>query len=349
MGLVRRAGHGRRGTRGGVGRQRAADQQAAFAAQFRDGPGGHVGREGLAVPALVVLDLREPASLDGAGQYHRGLAGSVLRDGAEGLVDAGEVVAVDSQHPRAECLGALLVGGQVPLQLGGAALAQPVDVDDRGQVGQLVIPGLVQGLPDGALSHLAVPAQHPHPVREPVEVPARQRYPHPVGQALAQRSGGDVDPRQHRGGVAFQAGPEPPVPGHQLFVGHHPHRLVDGVQQRGRVSLREDQVVVMVRARVVPVVVQVTADQHRQQVRGGHAGGGMPGSGTRAGPDGVHPELCGEVGGHPEVDPCKRLGFAAHVRPFFLQAVRAKALLLAHREVTKLVTGRPAAAHLKPG
>ena len=75
----------------------------------------------------------------------------------------------------------------------------------------------------------------------------------------------------------------------------------------------------------------------------------MPGSGTRAGPDGVHPELCGEVGGHPEVDPGQWLGFAAHVRPFFLLAVRAKALLLAHREVTKLVTGRPAAAHLKPG
>ena len=269
------------------------------------------------MPVLVVLDLGEPAALDGAGQDHGGPVRAPLRDEAERLGDFGEVVTVDDEHVRPERLGALGVGGEVPLVLGGAALAQPVHVHDRGQVGQPVVRGLVQGLPDGALRHLAVPAQHPHPVGQPVEVPARQRDPHPVGQPLAERSGGDVDPRQDRGGMAFQAGPEPPVPVHELLVGHHSHRLVHGVQQRGGVSLGEDQVVVGVGAGVVPVVPQVAADQDRQQVRGGHAGGRVAGAGAGAGPDRVNAKLGGEVSGHVEIDPGQGLGFAAHVRPSF--------------------------------
>ncbi len=294
----------RRGGRRGRSRvgERAANGQVAFAAQFGDGASGHVFRQGLAVPVLLVLDFGEPAALDGPGQDHDGLVAAPVGGGGEGLVDLVEVMTVDLQDPGPERLGAAGVGIEVPLELGGPALAEPVDVDDRDQVGQLVVRRLVQGLPDRALGHLAVPAQHPHPVREPVEVLAGQRDAHPVGQALAERSGGDVHPRQHRGGVAFQAGSEAPVSGHQFLVGDHPDRLVDRIQQRGRVALGEDQVVVAVVARVVPVVAQVAADQHREQVGSRHARGGVTGPRTRAGPDGVHPKLRGEFTRGAEVD-----------------------------------------------
>ena len=53
----------------------------------------------------------------------------------------------------------------------------------------------------------------------------------------------------------------------------------------------------------------------------------MPGSGARAGPDGVHPELCGEVTGNRKVNSGERLSLAAHVRPF--------------REVGKLAMDKP--------
>ena len=112
------------------------------------------------------------------------------------LVDGGEVVPVDRQHPGAERLHPARVLRQVPAEVGRAALAEPVDVGDHDQVRQLVVGGLVERLPDGALGQLAVPAQHPDPVREPVQVPARQRDPDAVGQPLAERAGGDVDPRQ---------------------------------------------------------------------------------------------------------------------------------------------------------
>ena len=302
----------RRGMRGRAG-PRAADGQVALSAELGDRALGHVRREGPAVPAVLVLHFGEPAPLDRAGQYHRRLvAGRVLR-GGQGLVDFGQVMPVDGQYPCAERLRPAGVGAQVPLQLGGPALAEAVDVDDRDQVGQLVVGGLVEGLPDGPFGHLAVPAQHPHPVRELVEVLAGQGDPYPVGEALAQGPGGDVHPRQVRRGVALEPGSEAPVPGHQLLVGHDPDRLVDRVEQRGGMALGEDQVVVGVIVRVVPVVAQVPADEHRQQVGGGHARGGMTGPGTRAGPDGINPELRGEFRGLGEVDPGKRLRRAGHV------------------------------------
>lgn len=157
------------------------------------------------MPALLVLDLGESAPLDGAGEHDGRLSAGRVRGDGQGLVDLGEVVAVDGQHPCAERLGAAGVGPEVPLQFGGTTLAEPVDVHDRDQVGQPVVRGFVEGLPDGAFGHLAVPAQDPHPIGKPIEVFAGQRHPHPVGQSLAEGSGGDVDPRQDGGGMALQA------------------------------------------------------------------------------------------------------------------------------------------------
>jgi hypothetical protein len=86
------------------------------------------------VPAVLVLDLGEPAALDGPGQHDCRLAAAAIGGRAERLVDGGEVVPVDLDHSCAECRGPAVIGAQVPLQLSGAALAQPVHVDDRGEV-----------------------------------------------------------------------------------------------------------------------------------------------------------------------------------------------------------------------
>ena len=213
----------------------------------------------------------------------------------ERLVDRAEVVAVDGDGAAAERLDPPGVRVQVPAQLGRAALAEPVDVDDRGQVGQPVVGRLVERLPHRALGHLAVAAQHPHPVRQLVEVLAGQRDADAVGQPLAQRAGGDVDPRQHRGGVALQRRAESPVAVHQLLVGDDARRLEHRVQQRGGVALGEDQVVVGRVVRPLPVVAEMPGQQHRHQVGGRHARRRMAGPGGRAGPDRVDPQLLGEL------------------------------------------------------
>ena len=202
----------------------------------------------------------------------------------ERLVDLAQVVPVDDDRVAAERLHPLGVRVQVPAQFGRAALAEAVHVDDRGEVAQVVVGGLVQRLPHRPLGRLDVSAQHPDPVRQLIEVPAGQGHPDPVRQPLAERAGGHVDPRQHRGGVTLQPRAEPPVPGHQLLVGDDA-RLEHRVQQRRRVPLGEDQVVV---GRVVwplPVVAQMPGQQHRHQVGGRHARRRMagPGRGIRTG------------------------------------------------------------------
>ena len=181
----------------------AGDHYVTFAAELEDGALGHLRGQRPAAPALAVLDLGEPVALAGAGQDYGGRS-AAGRAGEKRLVDLAEVVPVDDDGVAAERLHPLGVRVQAPAQFGRAALAEAVHVDDRGEVAQVVVGGLVQGLPDRPLGHLAVPAQHPDPVRQFVEVPAGQGHPDPVRQPLAERAGGHVDPRQHRGGVALQ-------------------------------------------------------------------------------------------------------------------------------------------------
>ena len=59
------------------------------------------------------------------------------------------------------------IGAHVPLELGGSALAEPIHVDDRGQVREPFVAGVVEGLPDRALRGLAVTDEDPHVERCP--------------------------------------------------------------------------------------------------------------------------------------------------------------------------------------
>ena len=118
----------------------------------------------------------------------------------------------------AEGAGAGGVGGAVPAEVGLAALAQAVHVEDADQVVELVVGRLVERLPDRAFGHLAVAEQHPDAVGQLVEVLAVQRHADADGQPLAERAGRHVDVGQDvRVGVALQAAAEL-AQGQQLVV-----------------------------------------------------------------------------------------------------------------------------------
>ena len=231
-------------------------------------------------------------ALDGAGEDHRRPAVSLGRL-RERVVQRREIVPVDLEHARAKRARAACVGAQIPAQFRRPALTEPVDVDDRDEIRQLIVARLVQRLPHRAFRHLAVAAQHPHSKRHPIEVFPGQRDPHPVGQPLTERSGRDVDPRQHRSRVALQTGPEAPVTAHQLLVRHDPDGLVDGVEQRRGVPLGEDQVIVPSRLGLVPVIAQVASDEDRQEIGRRHARRRMTRASAGAGTDRIHAQLSG--------------------------------------------------------
>src|SRR5207245_10497383 len=108
----------------------------------------------LAMPAFRGLGERDALPLHGAGKHRRwllGRAGARIR-----VVDLGEVMAVDDDRVDAEGADACRVGAHVPLELGRAALTQPIHVDDRRELRKAFVTGVVEGLPDRTLSGLAV-------------------------------------------------------------------------------------------------------------------------------------------------------------------------------------------------
>lgn len=137
------------------------------------------------MPTVLVFEFRHAFGLYGASQDHA----RAVRIGpglTQRLVDGEQVMAVDDQGPGAERLDPRRVALEIPFQLGGTALAEPVDVDDGGEVAQLVVAGFVQRLPHRALSGLAVSTEHPGVIVQLVQVAARQAHPNRIGQALAQ-------------------------------------------------------------------------------------------------------------------------------------------------------------------
>src|SRR5581483_2950953 len=98
-------------------------------AELGEGLLGLLGGERLPVPALLVLEERDALPLDRAGDDRRGPAR--VAGARERVVDLGEIVSVDDERFPSERLDARGVRVGVPLELGGAALAEAVHVDDR--------------------------------------------------------------------------------------------------------------------------------------------------------------------------------------------------------------------------
>ncbi len=245
---------------------RSPDAQVAFATEFGDRALGHVGRQRLAVPSVGVDDLGEALPLTGAGEDdHRAVSfGSLGQD----LVNRGDVMPVDHECPAAERLDPTGVGVEVPAELGCATLTEAVDIHDRRQIRQLVVSRLVQRLPDRTLGHLTVAAQHPHPVGKSVKESPGECHADRVRQPLPERSGRHVDPGQNRRRMTLQALAETAVSGHQFMIGNHADSLEHRIQQRGRMPLGEDQVIVGRVVRFVPVIPQMPSEQNRHHVRG---------------------------------------------------------------------------------
>ena len=265
--------------------------------------------ERLAVEPVLVLDGRDALALDRASDDDCGSSRRCdrLRERAVDLLD---VVTVDRDRVPAERASAGDVDVEIPADHRLAALAQPVDVEDRGQVVELVVGRVLERLPHRAFGHLAVAAEHPGSRRHAVEALRGERRADPDREPLSERAGGDVDPGKDGRGMPLEPASELAVR-KQLLVRDHARCEVEGVEQRRGVPLREDQPVVRGALRRTEVVAQVAVHEHRQQVGGGHGRRGMPGLRLGAHPDRIDPELL------PQLAPALGVSHVGHSTPRF--------------------------------
>src|SRR5205823_2732643 len=119
---------------------------------------------------------------------------------ADGLV----IVAVDLDRAPSEGASARGIRRPIPAEWSFAALTQSVHIEDRDDVAELVVARVIERLPNGPLRHLTVANEHPYSVRQSLEVLGCDRDPDRDRQALSQRSGGDVDPREPGDRVALE-------------------------------------------------------------------------------------------------------------------------------------------------
>src|SRR5439155_4050726 len=139
------------------------------------------------------------------------------------IVDGDGVMAVDHDRVTAEGPDPRRVRLDVPFELRRPALSEAIDVEDRGEVRQTLVSGVVEALPDRSLGELAVSGERPDVERGVQRALRGERLADRDGEPLTERAGGDIGPRQDGRRVALEAAPEP-AEGHELGVVDRPGR-----------------------------------------------------------------------------------------------------------------------------
>ena len=177
---------------------------------------------------------------------------------------------------------------------GLARLAEPVDVDDRGEVVEA----------RNRRRARTPPRSSPRPSHSRRTAPRRgtagargacrraRRRRRSAGPARVSRWPRRPMAARESGGPR---GGSRAAEGQQLLVGDRAGRLEHAVVERRGVPLGEDQVIVAGVLGMVEVVAQVAGEQHRHQVGGGHRRRGVAGAGGVARPDRVDAKLLSEL------------------------------------------------------
>ena len=226
--------------------------------------------ERLAVPAVLVLDERDALALLRRRDDGQGLPRHGCRERRQNGLG---VVPVDRQRLPAE-------GGEAgAVRLGivavhrALALAETVDVDDGDQVVELLVRRQRRRLPHRAFGGLAVAEQHVDSRRVALAL-ERQRRADAHRESLAERSGGRDRAGEPGRGMALEIAVDA-AQSQQALHRNRSRLRPRGIEQRGRVSLREHEAVVVGMRRIVRMVAHDPEEERGDEVRGRQARGGV--------------------------------------------------------------------------
>jgi hypothetical protein len=248
--------------------------------------------ERLAVPSLLAFGKRHAFPFDRAGENHRRPAAGVARL-EERVENRGHVVAVDDERVPAERAPAACELLQIVVPHRRAALAETVHVGDAAQVVEAVDGRDVARFPHGTFCRLTVAEQHVRAIRR-VDAPRVERGADGGTDALAERSGGHVDEGQARRRVPFEIRSDV-AQLEQLFTreraGFGPRR----VQNRRRMSFRQDEAVRVRVVRIFRIESHLAEEQRRHQLGHRAAARRMTAAGFRGGANRIDAKPCRDV------------------------------------------------------
>src|ERR687891_587901 len=281
----------------GVGGQVVVPGGFADAEDLADGRDSLGGLRRFAMPLGIVLHERHALALDGVGDDERGPAERGLGL-VEGLVDLGQVVAVDLDDGPAEALPLGDERLEVEDLRDEIVELDLVVVHDHGEVVERAV-GLPKlgrrhrGLPHLALLELAV-AENAVDTRRRSGHPQAQRHAAGDRQPLAERARRRLDPRQGNPvGVALERAAEL-AQRDELLLGEVAASGHDGVERGDGVALGEHDAVAIGPVGSPGIVSQAAEGDRHQQIDHRQRAAGMAGAGVGQHANDLHAARAGD-------------------------------------------------------
>ena len=243
------------------------------------------------MPPILVLRERNAGPFERLGQDHQRFVPQP--DRGQHLENFIHVVAVNLLGAPPERLESFLVNIQIVAESGCLALAETVHVHDGDKIVELVDAGERRGFPDRAFGDFTIAEQHVGSVIQLVQA-RTQRHAHAHAQALAERTGRHIHERQPGSGMSFKIAPD--LAQLEQFLRREKAGLGPGrIQQRRRVTLRENESIVVEIVRVLWLIPHVPEEKRGHNVGRGTARGRVPAACSRRGGNRMNPQLIGDA------------------------------------------------------
>ena len=186
------------------------------------------------------------------------------------------------------------VGFQIVAQHSRTALSEAIDVNGHAQIIEFAMACDFSRLPDRTFGHFAIAQQNINAIALVLELVKVDRQTDARRNTLPEGSSSNIYEGKPWGGVSFQIGIDAPQ-SEQVFSREQTSFGPGRIKDRRRMSLGKHKDIVRWILGVLWVIAHDREKEHRHDLSGRGATGGMSAAGSRRGTDGINSQLVGLI------------------------------------------------------